>query len=72
MLDFNESDVPGDQGGDAIAKRENVPSDHILLGVGSGEILLAAGRYFGAKKGEVIAAVPGYIQLIEAFKSASA
>ncbi len=55
---------------DAIAKQENVPSNHILLGVGSGEILLATGRYFGAKKGEVIAAVPGYTQLIDAMKSA--
>ena len=55
---------------DAISKKENVPTDHILLGVGSGEILLAAGRYFGEKKGEVIAAVPGYTQLIDAMKSA--
>jgi histidinol-phosphate aminotransferase len=48
-----------------IAEKENVPADHILMGVGSGEILLAYGRHFGAKKGEIIAAVPGYTQMID-------
>lgn len=53
----------------AIAEKENVPGDHILMGVGSGEILLAYGRHFGAQKAEIIAAVPGYTQMIDVMQS---
>lgn len=49
----------------AIAKKEGVPEDHVLLGVGSGEILQAVGRWVGGMKGEVITASPGYLQLTD-------
>lgn len=55
---------------DFLAKKENVPAEQILLGVGSGEILTACGRFFGAAKGEVVCAVPGYTQLTEAMRQA--
>lgn len=49
---------------DLIAKKEGCAKDNIVLGVGSGEILDITGYYFGLQKGEVIAAQPGYTQLI--------
>lgn len=49
----------------AIAKKEGLPEDHVVLGVGSGEILQAVGRWIGSMKGEVVTATPGYLQLVE-------
>ena len=49
----------------AIAKKEGVPESQVLLGVGSGEILQAVGRWIGAMKGEVVTATPGYMQLVD-------
>lgn len=46
-----------------IADREGVPVDHIVLGVGSGEILETYGIYLGRQRGEVLTVSPGYMQL---------
>jgi len=53
-----------------IARREGVTPDHIVLGVGSGEILETVGVHFGLAKGEVIYATPGYLQLPRALEAA--
>jgi histidinol-phosphate aminotransferase len=47
-----------------IAKKEGCERENIVLGVGSGEILDITGYYYGLQKGEIIAAEPGYTQLI--------
>jgi histidinol-phosphate aminotransferase len=47
-----------------IAKKEGCSRENIVLGVGSGEILDITGYYFGLQKGEIIAAQPGYTQLM--------
>lgn len=52
-----------------IAKKEGVPPDHIVLGIGSGEILDTVGGHFGLLKGEVIYAAPGYLQLPNAVRN---
>lgn len=49
----------------AIAEKEGVSERHVLLGVGSGEILQAVGRWIGGMKGEVVTATPGYMQLVD-------
>jgi histidinol-phosphate aminotransferase len=49
-----------------IAEREGVTPDHIVIGVGSGEILETYGVYLGRQQGEVITASPGYLQLTNA------
>jgi histidinol-phosphate aminotransferase len=49
-----------------IAKKEGVTPEHIVLGVGSGEILETVGLQFGLLKGEVIHGTPGYVQLVGA------
>lgn len=46
-----------------IAQKEGVTPEHIVLGVGSSEILETVGGHFGLLKGEVIHASPGYLQL---------
>lgn len=51
-----------------IADLEGVPEDHIVMGVGSGEILDIYGVYLGLQKGEVITASPGYTQMPNAMK----
>ncbi|HKB91908.1 MAG TPA: aminotransferase class I/II-fold pyridoxal phosphate-dependent enzyme [Opitutaceae bacterium] len=48
-----------------IAEKEGVPKEYIVLGVGSGEILDMTGIHCGLNKGEIIAAEPGYLQIIE-------
>jgi len=48
---------------DLIAKKEGVTPDHIVLGVGSGEILETVGVLHGLLKGDAIYASPGYLQL---------
>jgi histidinol-phosphate aminotransferase len=49
-----------------IAAKEGVTPAHIVLGVGSGEILETVGFQFGLLKGEVVYATPGYVQLVRA------
>ena len=49
-----------------LAEREGVTPDHIVLGVGSGEILETYGVYLGREQGEVITVSPGYMQLTNA------
>ena len=49
-----------------IAERERVTPDHIVLGVGSGEILETYGVYLGRQQGEVVTVSPGYMQLTNA------
>ena len=44
----------------AIADREGVTSEHIILGAGSSEILCTAGYLYGAEGGEVVCADPAY------------
>ncbi len=56
----------------AIAKKEGVKEDQVLLGVGSGEILQAVGRWLGPFKPEIITATPGYMQLIDVAQRAGA
>jgi len=46
-----------------IAQKEGVPPDHVVLGVGSGEILETYGIYLGRQQGEVVTVSPGYMQL---------
>ena len=48
---------------DLIAKKEGVTPEHIVLGIGSSEILETVGGHFGLMKGEAIYASPGYLQL---------
>jgi len=51
-----------------IAALEGVPEDHIVMGVGSGEILETYGVYLGKEKGEVVTASPGYLQMVNAME----
>ena len=51
-----------------IAECEGVPEDHIVLGVGSGEILETYGMYLGRERGEVITVSPGYMQMTKAME----
>ena len=53
-----------------IATREGCAVSQIVLGNGSGEILDAAGFHFGYEKGEIIAANPSYMQLVNAAEKA--
>ena len=49
-----------------IAAREGCKPSQIVMGAGSGEILDVAGFHFGLEKGEIIAADPSYMQLVNA------
>ena len=49
-----------------IAAKEGCPPSQIVLGNGSGEILDVAGFHFGYEKGEIVAADPCDMQLLEA------
>ena len=49
-----------------IARLEGVSADHLVLGVGSGEILETFGVYLGRDKGEVVTAAPSYLQMTDA------
>ena len=51
-----------------LAAKEGVSPDHIVPGVGSGEILETYGVYLGRHGGEVITASPGYMQMTDAMK----
>jgi hypothetical protein len=52
-----------------IAQKEGVPSDHIVLGAGSGELLEKGSINFGLMKGEDIYAAPGYERLVTNIES---
>ena len=52
-----------------IAKKEGVTPDHIVLSVGSGELLETVGVQFGLQKGDAIYASPGYLQLPRAVEA---
>jgi histidinol-phosphate aminotransferase len=47
----------------ALAKHENVATDHIVLGTGSGELLHAVGMQCARAQGELITAEPTYGEL---------
>ncbi len=49
-----------------IAAKEGCSVDNIVLGVGSGEVLATVGYHIGQLKGEIVAARPGYTQLMRA------
>ena len=49
--------------GAALAARENVAVNHIVIGTGSGELLRALGLLYGRDGGEIIAAHPTYGEL---------
>lgn len=51
-----------------IARKEGVTPAHIVLGVGSGEVLETYGVYLGRQGGEVITARPGYLQMTMAME----
>lgn len=51
-----------------IAALEGVPADHIVMGVGSGEVLEIFGIYLGRDKGDVVTASPGYLQMPSAME----
>ncbi|MCF7688088.1 MAG: histidinol-phosphate aminotransferase family protein [Cephaloticoccus sp.] len=51
-----------------IAEQEGVSVDHIVLGVGSGELLETYGALKAGAKGTVISAAPGYMQLAGAMQ----
>lgn len=53
----------------AIAAKEGVPVDHVVLGVGSGEILETLGVHFGLAKQAVVRGDPGYLQMSAAAKA---
>ena len=51
-----------------LAAKEGVSPDHIVPGVGSGDILETYGVYLGRQGGEVITASPGYMQMTDAMQ----
>ena len=57
---------------EALAKKEGLPSDHIVTGTGSGELLCALGFIHGHDGGEIIAAEPTYLELAEYARHAGA
>ncbi|QHT68584.1 histidinol-phosphate aminotransferase family protein [Rhodocytophaga rosea] len=48
-----------------IAKEEGVSEDHILLGAGSSELLMACSYLYGANGGSIVSADPSYAYLME-------
>jgi len=57
---------------EALAKKEGFPSDHIVTGTGSGELLCALGFIHGHDGGEIIAAEPTYLELADYARHAGA
>lgn len=51
-----------------LAEKEGVSPEHIVPGVGSGEVLQIFGVYLGRQRGEVITASPGYMQMTDAMQ----
>jgi len=56
----------------ALAQKEGLPSDHIVTGAGSGELLCALGFIHGHDGGEIIAAEPTYLELANYARHAGA
>jgi histidinol-phosphate aminotransferase len=50
---------------EAVARREGVPADHIVLTAGSGEGLKAAGLTYGQGQSEIVAPDPTYLALMQ-------
>jgi histidinol-phosphate aminotransferase len=50
---------------ETLAKKEGFPSDHIVTGTGSGELLCALGFIHGHDGGEIVAAEPTYLELAD-------
>ncbi|MDJ1500377.1 histidinol-phosphate transaminase [Xanthocytophaga agilis] len=48
-----------------IAKEEGITPDHIIVGAGSSEMLMAAAMYYSKKGGDIISADPTYDYLME-------
>jgi histidinol-phosphate aminotransferase len=57
---------------DAIAAHERMPTDHLVTGTGSGELLRALGFLYGRDGGEIIAAQPTYSELTDYAKGIGA
>ncbi len=51
-----------------LSEIEGVPSEQVLIGAGSGEVLEAYGAKMGSKGGEVVTAWPSYRQLVGAME----
>lgn len=49
-----------------IAKEEGVSEEHILLGAGSSELLMACALLYGSNGGSIVSADPSYAYLMEA------
>ena len=49
-----------------LAAKEGCSPNQIVMGSGSGEILEAAGLHFSSEKGEIVAADPTFMQLLDA------
>lgn len=56
----------------ALARKEALGADHIVVGSGSGELLCALGLIHGRNGGEIIAAEPTYLELTTYAKNAGA
>lgn len=56
----------------ALARKEGVGEDHIVVGTGSGELLCALGLIHGRNGGQIIAAEPTYLELTTYAKNAGA
>ncbi len=56
----------------ALAQKEGLGTDHIVVGTGSGELLCALGLIHGRNGGEIIAAEPTYLELTTYAKNAGA
>ncbi|MFB3854658.1 MAG: histidinol-phosphate transaminase [Vicinamibacterales bacterium] len=54
----------------AIAERESVTKEHVILGAGSAEILSLATLSYGSEGKEVVAADPGYFDFVDFVRSA--
>lgn len=50
--------------GELLAEINNIPTDHIAMGTGSGEILKTAGMLISMEKGSVVCADPTYHDLV--------
>jgi histidinol-phosphate aminotransferase len=56
----------------ALARKEGVGADHLVVGTGSGELLCALGLIHGRNGGEIVAAEPTYLELTTYAKNAGA
>lgn len=54
---------------EALAEREGVPTDHVLMTAGSGPILMMAGIAYAEEGKNMVTVTPGYLQLTRTFKA---